>query len=641
MSKKLLIALMILLVSAAILAQGQIAVPYMLKAETPVTLDGDLTEWAFTFPADMNLFTEPDGGRSDTNFPRDPLDPDGDLSGTVAMMWDEDNLYFAAEITDDVPGATPAASWAADGFEIYLSNVDVGDVLHGEDHGAVFYDEADGRMEVQLFVFYDSEADTSGIFQFFPESNQGLLTDPNIEIFASLNDNEDGFVIEGKLPWDALTSIATGNTFNFTGGERVPATWSLIDIDVPGATDQFSAIQFPVSPDLSPTGNPGGPVWEVIDVRDAAPTIAQEDTAFTYVHLPYAKRPDGAVTIDADLTEWAFAFPIDMNLFTEPDGGRSDATFPRDPIDPDGDLSGTVAMMWDEDNLYFAANVLDDVPGATPAASWAADGFEIYLSNVDIGTALHGADHGATFYDEADGRMEVQLFVFYDSEADTSGIFQFFPESNQGLLTDAGIEMAATLNDNEDGYVIEGKLPWDALTSNATGNTISFNGGERVPTTWSLIDIDVPGATDQFSAIQFPRHPALSPTGNPGGQVWQSLDIKGISFDQYNINNPVGIELIDDQVARDFSLEQNYPNPFNPTTSIKFEVAKAAFVDLSIYNTLGQKVRSLVNEKLASGVYSVTWDGISDFGQQVASGVYLYKMTAGGFTKTQKMVFLK
>ena len=90
-----------------------------------------------------------------------------------------------------------------------------------------------------------------------------------------------------------------------------------------------------------------------------------------------------------------------------------------------------------------------------------------------------------------------------------------------------------------------------------------------------------------------------------------------------------------------FSLAQNYPNPFNPETSIDYVVAKPGLVEVSIFNVMGAKVKTLVSDYQPAGSYSVKWYGNSDNGQQVASGVYFYKMTAGDYTEIRKMTLLK
>ncbi|GAB4372740.1 MAG: hypothetical protein Kow0042_16230 [Calditrichia bacterium] len=90
-----------------------------------------------------------------------------------------------------------------------------------------------------------------------------------------------------------------------------------------------------------------------------------------------------------------------------------------------------------------------------------------------------------------------------------------------------------------------------------------------------------------------------------------------------------------------FSLEQNYPNPFNPVTTIRYQLSTASLVELTIYNLNGQKVRTLVNERKPAGNYQIQWDGRDDSGRQVASGVYLYRIRAGAFSQTKKMILMK
>jgi len=85
-----------------------------------------------------------------------------------------------------------------------------------------------------------------------------------------------------------------------------------------------------------------------------------------------------------------------------------------------------------------------------------------------------------------------------------------------------------------------------------------------------------------------------------------------------------------------FSLDQNYPNPFNPTTSIQYAVGSLQFVTLKVYDLLGNEVATLVNEEKSSGVYDVNFDAAG-----LSSGMYLYKLQAGSFTETKKMVLLR
>ena len=103
---------------------------------------------------------------------------------------------------------------------------------------------------------------------------------------------------------------------------------------------------------------------------------------------------------------------------------------------------------------------------------------------------------------------------------------------------------------------------------------------------------------------------------------------------------PLGIE-DGVNVPQAFSLEQNYPNPFNPSTKIRYTINKAGIYRLTIYNVLGQQIRTLVNNVLMPNQYEVTWDGRSDSGQKVGSGIYFYQLSGAGNTITHKMILLK
>lgn len=99
---------------------------------------------------------------------------------------------------------------------------------------------------------------------------------------------------------------------------------------------------------------------------------------------------------------------------------------------------------------------------------------------------------------------------------------------------------------------------------------------------------------------------------------------------------PIGIQPISNQIPDYFSLSQNYPNPFNPNTSIKFSIPKSSFVNITIYNMLGEEVVILVNQELKPGTYEADFDG-----SNLPSGTYFYRLQAGNYTETKKMVLLK
>jgi len=89
------------------------------------------------------------------------------------------------------------------------------------------------------------------------------------------------------------------------------------------------------------------------------------------------------------------------------------------------------------------------------------------------------------------------------------------------------------------------------------------------------------------------------------------------------------------------TLEQNYPNPFNQETQIAFYLAKSDQVRLEIYNIRGQKVKELVDQDFAVGRHVVRWDGKNDSGENVATGIYLYRLVSGGGSMAKKLIFIK
>jgi hypothetical protein len=90
-----------------------------------------------------------------------------------------------------------------------------------------------------------------------------------------------------------------------------------------------------------------------------------------------------------------------------------------------------------------------------------------------------------------------------------------------------------------------------------------------------------------------------------------------------------------------YALEQNYPNPFNPATTIRYSLAKKSDVVLEIYNTLGQRVRTLFSGAQGTGNYAITWDGTNDNGGHVASGVYFYRLRTGEYNAVRKLVMIR
>ncbi|MFH0992673.1 MAG: lamin tail domain-containing protein [bacterium] len=94
-------------------------------------------------------------------------------------------------------------------------------------------------------------------------------------------------------------------------------------------------------------------------------------------------------------------------------------------------------------------------------------------------------------------------------------------------------------------------------------------------------------------------------------------------------------------IAIEYDLHQNYPNPFNPSTTISFLIPHQEFVQLQVYNSIGQRVRTLVNSEQQAGSHVLVWDGKDNSGRDVSSGTYFYELVTGTYAKSAKMLLLR
>lgn len=123
------------------------------------------------------------------------------------------------------------------------------------------------------------------------------------------------------------------------------------------------------------------------------------------------------------------------------------------------------------------------------------------------------------------------------------------------------------------------------------------------------------------------------------------VSVEAATFDARAVTEIVSdITDVDDPSANlplQFALHPNYPNPFNPTTTIQYDLPEQARVRITVYNMVGQVVRTLVDRQVSPGQHETIWDGRDDSGRPVSSGLYLYRMTARDFTQSRKMLLLK
>ncbi len=135
------------------------------------------------------------------------------------------------------------------------------------------------------------------------------------------------------------------------------------------------------------------------------------------------------------------------------------------------------------------------------------------------------------------------------------------------------------------------------------------------------------GATGRFAINYRVAH---------GGPLGANSDFIGVDLVRLLGPSTVGIEPVNNQVPNTYSLEQNYPNPFNPSTNINFSIPNSGLVKLSVFDISGKEVATIVNGDVAAGNYVVNYNA-----SQLSSGVYFYRIVAGNFTQTKKMLIVK
>jgi len=144
-----------------------------------------------------------------------------------------------------------------------------------------------------------------------------------------------------------------------------------------------------------------------------------------------------------------------------------------------------------------------------------------------------------------------------------------------------------------------------------------------------------PGGVPQWGGLPNSTIKDLEVREIPGGyELWMSCLGRGMAVLTV-IDGTTNVEN-EKEIPTNFELSQNYPNPFNPTTTINYQITKNDFVSLKVYDILGNEVATLVNEEKATGSYEINFDASS-----LSSGTYFYKLQAGSFIESKKMLLLK
>jgi len=189
-----------------------------------------------------------------------------------------------------------------------------------------------------------------------------------------------------------------------------------------------------------------------------------------------------------------------------------------------------------------------------------------------------------------------------------------YPEGNDKIIFFGG-SISRTFSPVSNSYIYE--IPENSYDNVSTFpySTMAFHSGYSY-TPDSVLTIIVTGGVVPGSAVSV--------------ETWVYSDTL----------TATGLTDFENNIPSDFVLYQNYPNPFNPSTTIQFSIPEQSYVKLEIFNSLGEKISTLISEILSAGTYKYEYNA-SLAGTKVTSGAYFYRLTAGGFTDTKKLLLLK
>lgn len=201
----------------------------------------------------------------------------------------------------------------------------------------------------------------------------------------------------------------------------------------------------------------------------------------------------------------------------------------------------------------------------------------------------------------------------------------------------AGVEVRNCIISNMTGWAVRGNVgqfDYNCVWNNGLPSDSGYRPGAH------MVYGDPMFADPQSGNYNLlPGSPCID-AGDPN-PFFNDPDGSASDLGMYYYQGPTGIDDDDASVPATFELSQNYPNPFNPNTHISFSVPKRMHVRIDLYNVLGEKVKTLVDETVPAGEMTVEWNGRLASGTVAASGVYFYRLVSDEFTAVRQMVLLK
>jgi len=276
------------------------------------------------------------------------------------------------------------------------------------------------------------------------------------------------------------------------------------------------------------------------------------------------------------------------------------------------DMNFKITFVADDKYLYFSGDCTDDdLRLDTTMQAWEGDAIEFYMGIYDAAklSTLHPKNSTNAMGDWRIGFTDLGTVTLAGGAATTV----------------PGCEAAVYQNLSGDGYIIEGRICLDSLASD---HNLKVYNNLMLPIRIDLNDYDPKkGETSRGGIVQF------------GGWPGVNLDSDWLRPSTFGYAQIVGApDAVNNTntMPRQYKLYSNYPNPFNPATVIKYDLKENGKVSLKVYDILGRQVASLVDQNQKAGSYTVNFNA-----SKLASGVYIYRLQAGSFEKSMKMLLLK
>jgi hypothetical protein len=318
--------------------------------------------------------------------------------------------------------------------------------------------------------------------------------------------------------------------------------------------------------------------------------------------------PPSPFVADGNLAEWSGIAPITIRL-SEGTGFKA----PNTKIDNDADLAVQAYLAVDQQYLYIAFDIEDDVVqvDTNDSQTWMQDCPDLFIGLYDF----HGVPHKSFLR----GAAPDHQFRFAENRIIEDKLTSFDLRPGADYVWHRKFPT---------GYTIEARLSWASMAAAGGDSLFVPKEGMRIPIDFSINDNDNPVTRREGILTYSPNNEDksyLEPsrwTHTWIGTKWYVVSVGG-----------------ENQVPLVYELHQNYPNPFNPSTRISYSLEHDGFVTLRVFDLIGREVARLVNEHQVAGSYTVTFDAASV--GRLGTGAYFYHLESGPFRSVRKMLLVK